>query len=157
WDRRHTLWFTGAWRGRGGFSAGWSSALLSPLPWTPKPTRQVPTDIGLNNSRRLSWNENTNVNLAWAIPRSRGLEAGLQIRNLIDFRTDEIATVDGSPNPVSNTLYDDYGAYRTETGLGGGAYYTYLPQGDPGHWVPVHDPRLMNPPRAVRASVGARW
>ncbi|MBI5709837.1 MAG: hypothetical protein HZC42_05940 [Candidatus Eisenbacteria bacterium] len=61
------------------------------------------------------------------------------------------------PNPVINTIYDDYGAYRTETGLGGGAYWVHPPGGDPGYWVPVHDPRLFNPPRTVRASVGASW
>jgi len=50
------------------------------------------------------------------------------------------ATVDGYPNSRQQHAYDDYGAYRTETGNGGGAYYTYLPEGAPGHWVPVHDP-----------------
>jgi len=157
WDRRHTLLFSGMWRARQNWSLGWSSALLSPLPWTPKPTRQIPTDIGAINSERLPWNENTNLSLRWAVPYARGVELGLEVRNLFDHRSDQIATVDGYPNPVSNTLYDDYGAYRTETGNGGGAYYTYLPEGAPGHWVPVHDPRLMNAPRTVRMSVGARW
>jgi hypothetical protein len=65
--------------------------------------------------------------------------------------------VDGYPNPVVNTLYDDYGAYRTETGLGGGAYWLDGVGGAPGSWVPVHDPRLAQPRRTVRASVGASW
>jgi hypothetical protein len=66
-------------------------------------------------------------------------------------------SVDGYPNPVIDTLYDDYGAYRTETGLGGGAYWAQ-PAGDgDGYWVPVHDPRLLNPPCTVRVSVGATW
>jgi hypothetical protein len=68
-----------------------------------------------------------------------------------------VATVDGYPNPAINTLYDDYGAYRTETGQGGGAYWLQPADGSPGHWVPVHDPRLLNPPRTVRFSLGASF
>lgn len=107
WDRRHTLLFSGMWRTRRNLSLGWSSALLSRLPWTPKPTRQAATDIGAINSERLPWNENTNASLRWAVPYARGVELGLEV----------------------------------------------LPEGDPGHWVPVHDPRLMNAPRTVRMSV----
>ena len=157
WDRRHSLAFSGLWRGHAGWSLAWSSALGSALPWTPKTRRQIPTENALNESRRLGWTENTNLSLAWAPPLARGAVFGLEARNLFDFRTDALATVDGYPNPVSNTLYDDYGAYRTETGLGGGAFWSALPEGDPGHWVAVHDPRLMNAPRALRASIGARW
>ena len=157
WDRRHTFLLSGFWREGERWSMGWATAVLSPLPWTPKPLRQPLTDIAQINSRRLPWNENTNVSVSWAVPRSRGLVLGIEARNLFDHRSDQVATVDGYPNPISNTLYDDYGAYRTETGLGGGAFWTTLPEGDPGHWVPVHDPRLMNPPRALRASIGAKW
>ncbi len=57
---------------------------------------------------------------------------------------------------VINTLYDDYAAYRTETGQGGGAYWGATGAGAR-YWVPVHDPRLLNPPRTVRLSVGANW
>jgi hypothetical protein len=64
--------------------------------------------------------------------------------------------VNGYPNPVINTVYDDYGAYRTDTGQGGGAYWVST-GGSSGYWVPVHDPRLINPPRTVRISVGANW
>ena len=66
--------------------------------------------------------------------------------------------MDGYPNPVINTVYDDYSAYRTESGQGGGAFW--VPTGigtGTGYWVPVHDPRLFNPPRTVRISVGASW
>jgi FtsP/CotA-like multicopper oxidase with cupredoxin domain len=66
-------------------------------------------------------------------------------------------TLDGYPNPLINTVYDDYSAYRTETGQGGGAYWVEPASGAPGYWVPVNDPRLFNPPRAIRASVGRRW
>ena len=55
-----------------------------------------------------------------------------------------------------NTLYDDYGAYRTETGYGGGAYWSGGTGGS-AHWEPVGDPRLGQPPRTIRLSVGADW
>jgi hypothetical protein len=85
------------------------------------------------------------------------LAVGLDVRNVFDSRWDLTATIDGYPNPDINTFFDDYGAYRTETGLGGGAYYDDLTgDGLPG-WVPVNDPRLVAPPRSVRLRVSATW
>ena len=110
-----------------------STALSSPLPWTPKPRRQIPTDVAATNSRRLGWTENTNLNLRWSPPAWHGVALGLEVRNLFDNRS-----------------------YRTGTGQGSGAYWSQI-GADPGHWVPVHDPRLSNPPRAARMSIGARW
>ena len=51
------------------------------------------------------------------------------MRNLFDWRGDVASTLDGFPNPAINTLFDDYSAYRTETGLDGsigiGTGFTY--------------------------------
>ena len=157
WDRRHSFFVSGTWAWRERWSLAWSTAVGSPLPWTPKPRRAANTDLSLVNSRRLGWTENTNLNLQWSPPRALGLTFGLEVRNLFDNRAERTATVDGYPNPLINTLYDDYGAYRTETGLSGGAYWQDGADGAPGYWVPVHDPRLFYPPRALRASVGASW
>ncbi len=156
WDRRHALLVAGTWQLLGRATVSWSTALSSPLPWSPKPRRQIPTDVALTNSRRLSSTETTNLDLRWSPPGWRAVSFGLEARNLFDSHWDRAATVDGYPNPVINTIYDDYGAYRTETGQGGGAYWSALP-GDPGHWVPVHDPRLANPPRTLRVSIGGSW
>ncbi len=157
WDRRHSFLMSGAWSHRRGWAVAWTTAVGSPLPWTPKPLRQAFTDFSLIDSRRLSWTENTNLSLSWAPAIARGLKFGVEARNLFDNRSDRLATLDGYPNPIINTQYDDYGAYRTLTGLGGGAYWNTLPEGDPGHWVAVHDPRLITPPRAFRASIGGSW
>jgi hypothetical protein len=154
WDRRHSLALLGAARWRQRWSLSWSTAVGSPLPWTPKPRRQPFTDLGLVGSERLGWTEVTNLRVQWAPFRLHGIELGLEARNLFDNRSERVATVNGFPNPAINTLYDDYGAYRTETGQGGGAYWVQPPEGGAGHWVPVHDPRLFNPPRMVRFSVG---
>ncbi len=157
WDRRHSILLSGSWGWRERWRVSWSTAVGSPLPWTPKP-RQAPfTDLTLVNGERFDWSEVTNLNLEWQPPRALGLAFGLEVRNLFDTRGERLATVDGYPNPHINTEYDDYSAYRTETGLTGGAYWYQPKDGSPGYWVPVHDPRLFNPPRAVRMSVGRSW
>jgi len=153
WDRRHTLLVSGTWQWAGRWSVGWATLVGSPLPWTPKPRRQPLTDLSAVNSRRFEWTENTRLDLRWSPPHAFGVTLGLEARNLFDNRGERLATVDGYPNPVINTIYDDYAAYRTETGLGGGAYWSSLD----GRWVPVRDPRLYNPPRTVRASVRMGW
>jgi hypothetical protein len=157
WDRRHSLALIGSARWRRDWSLSWSTAAGSPLPWTPKPRRQAFTDLGLVNSARLGWTEVTNLDVRWAPARLRGIELGIEARNLFDDRGERVATVDGYPNPVINTLYDDYGAWRAETGQAGGAYWVQPPDGSAGFWVPVHDPRLYNPPRTVRFSAGVSW
>ena len=136
-------------------SLAWSSLVGSGLPWTPKPRRQQLADVTVVNSRRWRWTETTNLDLKWSPPMALGLRFGVQARNVFGTRGDRAATVDGYPNPFINTVYDDYGAYRTETGLGGGAYWTNA--GGVPHWVRVHDARLLDPPRAIRVSVGRSW
>ena len=157
WDRRHSLALIGSTRWRRQWSLSWSTAVGSALPWTPKPRREPFTDLDLVNSARLGWTEVSNLRVQWVPAGLHGIELGLEARNLFDHRGDRVATVDGYPNPAINTLYDDYGAYRTETGQGGGAYWLQPADGSPGHWVPVHDPRLLNPPRTVRFSLGASF
>lgn len=158
WDRRHTISLAGIWHVRGGVTVSWSGLVGSPLPWTPAQPRTDPADLSQENTRRLSWDETTNAAVRCALPRTHGrLVVGLDVRNLFDHRSELAATLDGYPNPVINTRYDDYGAYRTETGLGGGAYYGDANgDGHPG-WVPVHDPRLLPPPRSVRLTLDLTW
>jgi hypothetical protein len=134
----------------------WSTLVGSPLPWTPKPVREVPTDLNAVNSRRLDWTETTNVNLEWHPPFLLGVTLGAEARNLFDARNEHAATVDGFPNPIINTAYDDYGAYRTATGNVGGAYLA-TPSGSDPYWVPVNDPRLIDPPRTLRVSIARKW
>jgi hypothetical protein len=153
WDRRHAFAFTGVsvWRR---WSWSWSTVIGSPLPWTPKPFRAPVTDLSTVNSRRFAWTEATNFAAQHTPPWAFGLELGFEVRNLFDTRNERAATLDGYPNPVINTVYDDYGAWRTGTGVPGGAYWTGA---GGGRWVPVGDPRLFHPPRTMRVSVGRRW
>ena len=156
WDRRHSVTLAATMPWKDDWSLSWSTAIGSPLPWTPKPRREAFVDPGLVGSQRLGWTENTKVNVQWKPSFAHGLTVGLEARNLFDNRSERAVTVDGYPNPVINTLYDDYSAYRTETGQGGGGFWVPTAAGA-GYWVPVHDPRLFNSPRTLRMSVGADW
>jgi outer membrane receptor protein involved in Fe transport len=157
WDQRHTIATNGAWAlPWRGTSISWATAVGSPLPWTPKQRREVFEDLSVTNSRRLGWTENTDLGLRWTLPRSP-FAVGLDVTNLFDSRFERAVTIDGYPHPLINTYYDDYGAYRTETGRGGGAYWEDRDgDGLPG-WIPVNDPRLYNAPRRVRANLSVRW
>ncbi len=157
WDRRHT--FSLAWLlQRGTWSAAWSTLVGSPLPWTPAERRTLEADDSRTNSRRLSWEESSALALRWSPDALRGAwTLGLDVMNVFDRRNERSASVDGYPNTVINTLYDDYGAYREETGMGGGAYWNDgNGDGLPG-WRPVHDPRLIGAPRSVRFFLGTSF
>ncbi len=161
WDERHAIaasLLTESWRG---LSLSWSTRVASGLPWTPlyavpgNSSEYPPaySDELTLNSARLPWNENTNVALRYGSRYLGRFTAMLSVTNLFANHTDRLATISGYPNPVINTLYDEYGAYRTQTGLGGGAYWND-PDGDGvRQWVPVGDHRLAAPPRAIRLGV----
>ena len=177
WDVRHSLALTASWqhepripdrpprgpielllRGlRGPFSAAWNTRFATGMPWTATPRAGL-SDPGLINQERFSWQEQTSLGLRWTpLLTGRRLTLGLEVRNLFDFRSDRVATLSGYPHPVINTTYDDYGAFRGETGWGGGAYWDAVDRGIPDAWVRVHDPRLLNAPRLVRFSLGTDW
>jgi outer membrane receptor protein involved in Fe transport len=157
WDRRHTFTFAWLWR-RGAWSGAWSTTAGSPLPWTPAERRTLAADDSRTNSRRLSWEESSSLAVRRSLPwMGERLTIGLDVLNVFDRRNERAASVDGYPNPVINTVYDDYAAYREETGLGGGAYWNDGDgDGAPG-WRPVHDPRLHGAPRSVRLYLGSTW
>jgi outer membrane receptor protein involved in Fe transport len=158
WDRRHTITLVAMRQLPGHWSVAWATQAGSGLPWTPRERRQVDPSLANVNSMRFPWSELTDVSASWNPPLlDRRLTVGLELRNLFDERIDAASSVDGYPNPEINTVYDDYGAYRTETGNGGGAYWNDLDgDGLPG-WIPVGDPRLLLPGRSVRLRFAARW
>ncbi len=155
WDRRHSLTASAVWQPGRRWTLAWTSSVGSAFPWTPKPFRQPLEDPALINSRRLEWTEATHLSARWSPALLPWATLGIEIRNAFDHRAEHSATLDGYPSPTVNTTYDDYGAYRTATGLGGGAYWST--ESDTPQWVPVHDPRLYDEPRTIRASVAARW
>ncbi len=160
WDRRHSLSLTAVLRKPGVWTLSWSTRLGSALPWTKSPRRQPLADLSLVNAQRFKWDENTAAAFRYAppfLPTLWHLAFGVEVRNLFDYRSERLATISGYPHTLINTYYDDYGAFRGETGLPGGAYWDYNDPDASGGWVRVHDPRLMNPPRRMRLSVTASW
>ena len=156
WDRRHSVVVSASLPWRRSWEVSWSTQVGSPLPWTPHGLTDTIPDPSLINSARLTWSECTNASLRWKPLRTRSLVVACEVRNLFDTRGENAATLDGYPNPLINTRWDEYGAYRTATGQGGGGYWTDT-GGGTGHWVPVNDPRLYDPPRSVRMSFSGRW
>ena len=157
WDQRQRLALAGLWHPWRRFELAWTSVLGSGLPWTPSPRRRLDADLSALNTRRLDFSERTDLAVRFHPPRAGALAIGVEVRNLFDWRGDLETTVDGYPNPLINTIYDDYSAYRTETGNGGGAYWDDANgDGIPG-WAPVHDPRLSSTPRAIRATIEVAW
>jgi hypothetical protein len=158
WDQRHTVGFTALLHTESEWSLSWSTRLGTGLPWTPlfrdKSFRPPPyLDQSQLNTRRLSITENTDVTVRWAAKFLFGARAILTATNLFDNRAQRRVTLSGSPNPVINTLEDDYTAFYTETGLGGGAYFDDDPStGSPG-WIRVGDRRLQTRPRSIRFGV----
>ncbi len=148
WDVRHTIAASVLLHTRSEWSLSWSTRLASGAPWTPlydtlgaEPKQY--TDQSLINSRRLPWTENTDVAIRWKANVFVGFSAVLTVTNLFDERGERQVTLSGYPNPVINTLIDEYSGYHTQTGNDGGAYYD-------GGWIPVHDRRLFERPRSFR-------
>jgi len=158
WDRRHTIALAVSRQERGNWWWSWTTRVGSGLPWTPRERRSLDSSLEDVNSRRFPWAEWTDVSVRWTPPvLGRKLELGLDARNLFDERIDAKAAVDGYPNPLINTVYDDYGAYRTETGQGGGAYWNDIDGGDlPGRGGAGAVRRPL-PGGSVRVQVGGRW
>jgi hypothetical protein len=160
WDRRPTLAVSWMWRKAPEWTIAWVSRVGSGLPWTASPRRSPINDPSIVNAQRFDWDENTSLSIRWGppfLPTMWHLGLGLEVRNVFDFRGDQRATLSGYPNPTINTYYDDYGAYRGETGLGGGAYWDARDPDAPDAWVRVFDPRLGRAPRTVRFGLDARW
>ena len=157
WDVHHVVGLSLLWQRPGASSVSWTTLLQSGSPWTPRERRTIETDEVRTNGRRLGWRESSSLALRGQFRALPSLWVGLDVRNVFDWRGDILATLDGSPHPRVNTLYDDYGAHRTETGLGGGAYYEDVDGDGVPEWVRIHDPRLENPPRSFRFMAGVRW
>jgi hypothetical protein len=155
WDLRHVFGLEVVRVGAGPFAFGWTTVVASGAPWTPHDPRAIDADLSRLNSRRLAWSEETDARITWTPPgREHAFTVGLEARNLFDHRGDLATTTDGFPNKIINTQFDDYGAYRTETGNGGGGYFNDVDGDGVKDWVPVGDPTLAQPPRALRLSLG---
>jgi hypothetical protein len=154
WDARHTATAVVHWPVRRSITVDWSTLVRSGTPWTPRVHSQEFVDPELVNSLRLPWTESSTLIVRGGVPWWSSVTVGVEVQNVFDQRGPASATLDGYPNPTINTYYDDYGAFRTDTGLGG-AYWNnggaFVPTG----WVRVEDPRLDRAPRTIRVRIDA--
>ena len=160
WDRGSMLGFDGVWREPHVFTLAWVTQIASGARWTPTIAYAgqtsgplVTPDLSAVNSRQLPWTERTDFAFRWELAPLRGARLLVDVHNLFDSSGEAFVSVPGFPNPVVNTLQDDYAGYRTDTKRGGGAYWDPRLNGGQGGWVPVNDPRLRVSPRAVRFGI----
>ncbi len=133
--------------------AAWTTVIASGLPWTPAATRQAESDLSLVNSKRLPMSAVSDLALEGRLPgRFARASLGLDVRNVFDWRGPRRVSIDGYPNPVINTQFDDYAAHREQTSTGGAAFWD-----DAFGWVRVSDPRLDATPRMVRLVLETEW
>ncbi len=161
WDLTHVFTFGAAVHTARQYDVSWTTRIATGRPWTPlhRTTADASdwppaySDQGLVNAERMPWAENTDVALRIKPRLLRGGRVMIAVRNLFDCVHELNATLSGYPNSRINTLYDEYSAYRTETGNGGGAYWNDANGDGQREWVPVNDPRLRAPRRSVRLGI----
>lgn len=160
WDLTHTITLSTLLRTKSQYEISWTTRAGSGRPWTPVHRSSSDltwpaqgTEMGLVNSERMPWSEVTNLALRWTPRLLRGARVMVSAHNVFDEVTELTATLGGYPNPIINTLYDEYGAYRTETGHGGGGYWNDADGDGQREWIPVNDPRLRAPRRSVRFGI----
>lgn len=157
WDLTHTITIGAQLHTSRQYELSWTTRVGSGKPWSPVhrtgtdltwPAQYA--DLSLVNSERFPWSEVTNVALRWTPRLLRGGRVMIAATNLFDEAVPLTATLAGAPNPTINTVYDEYGAYRTETGQGGGGYWNDANGDGQREWVPVDDRRLDAPRRSLR-------
>jgi outer membrane receptor protein involved in Fe transport len=160
WDRGHMLGLDAVWREPHAYTVAIVMQVASGARWTPSVAFAgqtsgplVTPDLSAVNSRQLPWSERTDLALRFEPSQLRGARLLVDVRNLFDSRGDAAVSVAGFPNPIVNTLRDDYGGYRTDTGNGGGGYWDARLNGGAGGWVGVNDARLKVAPRSVRVGI----
>src|SRR5262249_46267397 len=85
WDRRHALSLLAQWTPARG-SLTWTTALGSPLPWTPRERRVIEADVTRENTRRLGWEEWSSVAARWSTPWR--VTVGLDVTNVFDRKNE---------------------------------------------------------------------
>lgn len=161
WDERHSVAVSAQLHTKNHWDLSWSTRVATGRPWSPVYRTGLEgddwppqyEDQSALNSKRLELTEHTQAAARWTPRFLRGARLMLMVTNLFDAVRDARATLSGYPNPFINTSYDMYGAYRTETGNSGGAYWNDTNGDGIREWVPVNDARLGAPRRSVRLGI----
>jgi len=157
WDQRHNISATLSLGNEKDWRTSFVYQFGSGFPYTPharEERRQNPEDI---NSRRLPSVSTLSMQgerffRAWG----QNLTLYVQGTNLLD--AENISELDPDIWPEGQINPRSYVIYYSETGRAGGAFLTQDQNGDGREdWYPVHDPRVFQQGRTIRAGLGVQF
>jgi len=129
----------------------------SGFPFTPHERLERRQNPELTNSRRLPSVSTLSMQgerffRAWG----QNLTLYVQGTNLLD--AENISDLEPSIWPPGALNQQSYNIYYSETGRAGGAFLTQDQDGDGKEdWYPVHDPRVFQQGRTIRAGLGVQF
>jgi len=157
WDQRHTLSATLSLSDEKNWRSSFIYQFGSGLPYTPHEREERRQDPALVYSKRLPSTSTLSMQgernfRAWG----QSLTLYVQATNLLDAQG--ITTLQPDLWPPGAINSQAYNIYYVETGRAGGAFLTQDQDGDGREdWYPVHDPRVFQQGRSIRAGLGVQF
>ena len=157
WDQRHNISATLSLGNEKDWRASFVYQFGSGFPFTPHEREERRQNPELINSRRLPSVSTLSMQgerffRAWG----QNLTLYVQGTNLLDATN--ISDLEPSIWPEAPLNPQSYNIYYTETGRAGGAFLTQDLDGDGKEdWFPVHDPRVFQQGRTIRAGLGVQF
>src|SRR2546427_750885 len=157
WDQRHNISATMSLGNEKDWRASFVYVFGSGFPFTPHERQERRQNPEATNSRRLPSVSTLSMQgerffRAWG----QNLTLYVQGTNLLD--AENISDLEPSIWPPGATNQQSYNIYYSETGRAGGAFLTQDQDGDGREdWFPVHDPRVFQQGRTIRAGLGVQF
>src|SRR3989475_1456078 len=157
WDQRHNVSATMSLGNEKDWRASFVYVFGSGFPFTPHERQERRQNPEATNSRRLPSVSTLSMQgerffRAWG----QNLTLYVQGTNLLD--AENISDLEPSIWPPGATNQQSYNIYYSETGRAGGAFLTQDQDGDGREdWFPVHDPRVFQQGRTIRAGLGVQF
>ncbi len=157
WDQRHNISATLSLGNEKDWRASFVYQFGSGFPYTPHERQERRQNPELINSRRLPSVSTLSMQgerffRAWG----QNLTLYVQGTNLLD--AENISDLEPSIWPPGAINQQSYNIYYSETGRAGGAFLTQDQDGDGKEdWYPVHDPRVFQQGRTIRAGLGVQF
>jgi len=157
WDQRHNISATLSLGNEKDWRTSFVYQFGSGFPFTPHEREERRQNPELINSRRLPSVSTLSMQgerffRAWG----QSLTLYVQGTNLLDATN--ISDLEPTIWPEAPLNPQSYNIYYTETGRAGGAFLTQDQNGDGKEdWFPVHDPRVFQQGRTIRAGLGVQF
>ncbi|HYQ88855.1 MAG TPA: TonB-dependent receptor [Candidatus Binatia bacterium] len=157
WDQRHNISATLSLGNEKDWRTSFVYQFGSGFPFTPHEREERRQNPELTNSRRLPSVSTLSMQgerffRAWG----QSLTLYVQGTNLLDATN--ISDLEPTIWPEAPLNPQSYNIYYTETGRAGGAFLTQDQNGDGKEdWFPVHDPRVFQQGRTIRAGLGVQF